>query len=190
MCYDSAVKKNMSGVKIMDITMGTINKMGWIGNNQSVRRTNASSNGISKPQDSVDISSNNGSANSKSGYLEDGKLSFKQQACRAVSYTAAALGGVAGLAIAPFGGTALGIYAGVKGRQFINIDAFGDPGHIGADVHRKIEKKTGSEALAIIGGVAAGVPVAILSSMVLFPFLGAGLAFSFAARNFDKYFGS
>ena len=117
---------------------------------------------------------------------EPGKV--KETVKKVLCYATGITGGIVGLALAPFGGTILGAYGGITGRPYVNLDAFADPGYFGAAIHRKIENKTGSKALAIAGGTLAGIPAGVIYSAVLFPFLGFGMSFDYGAKIADTIF--
>lgn len=182
----------------MDTSLALTNALAPSSYSRAVKAEDAAGDIPSVRCDAVEISSpssRNGGAQDISAPAQDsgsdepvdGKSKLKEKIGNALKFSAAVLGGAVGLALAPIGGTALGAYAGITGRQFINIDAFGDPGYIGAEVHQKILEKTGSKALAIAGGTAAGIPTAIVISAFLFPFLGFGMTYGHAAKIVDKF---
>jgi len=133
----------------------------------SLRSAGAGNTGaqILPQQDSVQLSSDSG----EGGGINESVKSFIGAS---VKMSAGVLGGAAGLVLAPFGGIALGAYSGITGRTHYSVGPIEEPGLTGAAVHKKILKGTGSKALAVAGGVAAGVPGGLIHALVLFPILG------------------
>jgi len=138
---------------------------------------------IQPQHDTVQLSSDSG----EGGGVKESSRSFVGES---VKMAAGVLGGAAGLVLAPFGGIALGAYSGVTGRTHYSVGPIEEPGLTGATVHKKILNSTGSKALAVAGGVAAGVPGGLIHALVLFPILGFVTSYERAGSLIGKMFGS
>ncbi|MHC9538339.1 MAG: hypothetical protein AB9903_02375 [Vulcanimicrobiota bacterium] len=137
-------------------------------------------------QDSVQISANALENGTETGGIKE---SVKNMLGSSIRMSAGILGGATGLILAPIGGIALGAYSGVTGRTHYSVGPIEEPGLVGATVHKKILKKTGSKALAMAGGVAVGVPGGAAHALVLFPILGFVTSYEKASSLVKKMFG-